>query len=381
MRYFIKAIKWILGFIILSIALLYLTGHDYLLRAIYVIYLRGHKTAYIDDYPYFDNRVILSDSPQAWRTSKDYNQMVLTDSLRNHLEKFNTVSFLIIQKGEIKYEEYWNGYGNNEKSNSFSMAKTIVTTLLASAIQDGYIKSLNQPISDFFPKYKKGLASKVTVGDLSRMSSGLDWKENYYLPFNVTTQSYFGDDLYSLVLNLDIIEEPGKEFKYLSGNTQLLAIIIEKATGRNITTYLSEKYWKSMGMNADALWGLDGNGNIEKTFCCIYSNARNFAKFGQLYLQKGNWNGEQLIDSSFVNLFTKPALAPQYGYSWWMDYSHKPAFYSMIGHLGQFVIVIPKHDLIIVRLGKARDILHKKIRGIPTDAYLYIREVLKMVEK
>ena len=380
MKYLIKMIKWIFGILVLLVAVLYLLGYDYLLKAVCVTYLRGHSTASIDDYPYFHNRIILSDVPQPWRTSKDYNQMTLTDSLRNHLERFHTVSFLIVQNGEIRYEEYWDGYDNEAKSNSFSMAKTIVTTLLASAIQDGHIKNLDQPISDFFPKYKKGLGAKVTVRDLSRMSSGLDWKENYYLPFNKTSQSYFDDDLDSLILHLDIVENPGKEFKYLSGTTQLLALVIEKAAGKNLTDYLSEKYWKPMGMNANGLWGLDGDGGVEKAFCCVYSNARNFAKFGQLYLQKGNWNGKQLIDTSFVELFTKPALAPQYGYSWWMDYQHNPPFYSMIGHLGQLVIVIPKHNLIIVRLGKMRNIMRKKIRGIPSDAYLYMKEVLKMLE-
>ena len=378
MRYLIKTVKWVFGFVLLFIALLYLSGYDYLLKAVRATYMRGHSTASIDDYPYFHNRVILSETPQPWQMSKNYNQMDLTDSLRDFLEEFHTVAFLIIQNGEIAYEEYWDGYSGESKSNSFSMAKTVVTTLLVSAIQDGYIKGMDQPVSDFFPKYNKGLAAKVTLGDLSRMSSGLDWKENYYLPFNATTQSYFDDDLDSLILGLDIIEEPGEKFKYLSGATELLAMVLQKATGGNITTYLSEKFWKPMGMNADGLWGLDGDGDIEKAFCCIYSNARNFAKFGQLYLQKGNWNGKQLIDTSFVELLTRPALAPQYGYSWWMDYEHVPPFYSMIGHLGQLVIVMPKYELIIVRLGKMRDITRKKIRGIPADCYLYMREVLKM---
>jgi CubicO group peptidase (beta-lactamase class C family) len=217
----------------------------------------------------------------------------------------------------------------------------------------GKIKSLDQPVSDFFPQYKTGRAAKLTVGDLSTMSSGLAWDERYYSPFSITTRAYFDDDLSSTILKLPITEIPGKKFKYLSGNTQLLAMVLEKAVNMPLSKYISENFWKPMGAEQEALWQTDREGGIVKAFCCFASTARDFARFGKLYMQNGKWNGVQLLDSAFVAKSIVPhfAAAPQYGYGWWLgDYDGKDMYY-MRGHLGQYTIVIPTDKIIIVRLG------------------------------
>ncbi|MBT8318849.1 MAG: beta-lactamase family protein, partial [Gramella sp.] len=285
---------------------------------------------------------------------------------------------LIIKNDSLLFEKYYNGYDNNSRTNSFSMAKSIVTALMFKAIQDGHLENTDQPVADFFPQFDKSL----TIGDLSSMSSGLNWDENYYNPFASTARAYFDDDIREQVLDLEVIEEPGEKFKYLSGNTQLLGMVIEKATGKNLSEYLSESFWKPMGMNDAALWQLDSEeSGMEKAYCCISSNARNFAKFGKLFLNYGTWEGQQLLDSAFIAKSSQPGFkeTPHYGYGFWLsDYKNKEIFY-MRGVLGQYVIMIPEDDLVIVRLGRK---LIQREGGDKhyKDFYMYIDEAYKMLD-
>ena len=136
-----------------------------------------------------------------------------------------------------------------------------------------------------------------------------------------------------------------------------------------------------MGMEQDALWSLSGE--IEKSFCCINSNVRDFAKLGQLLLQKGNWNGHQLLDSAFVEwMITPDPIAfeqdkpRKYAHSLWIDEEHQPAFYALLGHLGQRIIVVPDHNIVIVRLGKKDDKRPLGRGHLDTDTYYYVDEVV-----
>ncbi|WP_026836751.1 serine hydrolase domain-containing protein [Gillisia sp. JM1] len=384
MRLFLKIIGAFLATILLVVILLYLFNYDYILKGIQVIYLKGHNTAYIDDYPEFENRVIEADSSvtSPWPTHRNYNETKPTDKLTDLNNELGTVAFLIIKNDSIWYEDYAEDYELLSKTNSFSMAKSITVALLGKAIKDGYIKDLNQPVGDFFPEFNKGLESKLTVGDLASMSSGLDWDEDYFNPFSQTARAYFGDDIRKEALNLKVVEEPGISFEYLSGNTILLGIVIEKATGKNLSNYLSESFWKPMGMEYDALWQLDSEENgMEKAYCCIASNARDFAHFGKLFKDNGKWNGQQLLDPDFVKKATNARFkdSPQYGYGFWLnDYKDKDIFY-MRGILGQYVIVIPEDDLIIVRLG--HDLIRRKEgENHSKDFFIYIDETYKMLK-
>jgi CubicO group peptidase (beta-lactamase class C family) len=379
MKKLAKALKWIAIFILIIVVGLYATGYGYILKGVRVVYMTGHTTAYIDDYPYFTNRSIETSSTQAWPENKGYNRITATQRLIETNEKYGTVAFLIIKNGQIIYENYAEGYGIDSKTNSFSMAKSITTSLLFKAIQDGHIKSLDQPVTDFYPDLKGEYASQVTVGDLASMSSGLNWDEHYYSPFSTVAQANYDDGLKDLILDNAITEKPGQGFKYLSGNTQLLGMVIEKATSKSLSEYLSQSFWRPLGMNDYGLWQLDGEGGIEKAFCCISTNARNFAKFGQLYLNKGNWKGQQLIDSSFVELATTPKFksSPEYGYGFWLSNYMDKEIFAMIGILGQYVIGIPEDDLLIIRLGHHRD--SEKIDALPSDLYIYIDEAYRML--
>lgn len=281
------------------------------------------------------------------------------------------------------YESYYDSYDKDSYTNSFSMAKSVVSVALGKALQRGEIKSLDEPIVNYLPEIKGKYRDKTTVGDLSSMSSGLDWDESYYSPFSIMTRVYFDKDLRNVMYGVDINDEPGKEFIYKSGDTELLTMVLEKATGKYLSDYVSEYFWKPMGAEHPALWQIDHQGDgIEKSYCCFTSNARDFARFGKLYKDYGKWNGEQLLDSTFVAMSIKPRFeeAPEYGYGWWLVNYRNQDFFYMRGHLGQFVIVSPKDNVIIVRLGH--------LKGIQTDEdphsndlYFYIDQAYAMLNQ
>ncbi|HMI06845.1 MAG TPA: serine hydrolase [Flavobacterium sp.] len=381
MKALVKFLLWFIVVLTSITLLLYIFNFDYLITAVRTVYFNRHKTAFLDDYKYFENRLIpKSTTPQPWNIAKDYNNIKPTAELERWNKETESVAFLIIKNDSIFSESYYDDYNKDSKSNSFSMAKSVVSAALGKAIMEGKIKSLDEKVSDFFPQFGNGKSANMTVGDLSSMASGLDWDESYYDPFSVTTRAYFDENLTKVMLGIKGIGEPGKSYKYLSGNTQLLAMCIEKATGESLANYVSKNFWQPLGAENDALWQTDHKDGIVKAYCCIASNARDFARFGKLYKQHGKWNGQQLLDSTFIVTSTKPRFSdsPQYGYGWWLcDYKGKQIFY-MRGHLGQYVIVIPQDDLIIVRLG---NLTIRSTTGSPhsDDFFVWIDQTYKML--
>jgi CubicO group peptidase (beta-lactamase class C family) len=190
---------------------------------------------------------IQNDVPQPWPKHKDYNSVTETERLQKYNEAYGAIAYVIIKNDSIWFENYYDGFDEDSKTNSFSMAKSYVSGLMGKAIEEGYIKSLDQPVSDFFPEFSEGLAAKLTVGDLSSMASGTNWDEKYYSPLSITTRAYFDDDLKKVILGLKVVKEPGQAYKYSSGDTQLLAMVIEKATGKKLYNYLTESFWKPLG--------------------------------------------------------------------------------------------------------------------------------------
>ncbi len=381
MKFLKKLLKWILIVIATLVLLLFIFDYSYILKGVRVVYFTGHNTAFIDDYPYFENDTIKKGTNASeWPIHKNYNTVEATNTLSKVNKDWGTIAYLIIKNDSIWFESYYEDFNKNSKTNSFSMAKSITTSMLGKAIMDGYIKNLNQPISDFYPEYK---GAKTTVGDLASMASGLDWVEDYTGPFSITARANYNGDLAETILNQKIVETPAKEFKYLSGNTQLLGMIIQKATGKSLSNYLSESFWQPMGATNDALWQLDdGKNKLAKAFCCISSNARDFARFGKLYKDHGKWNGKQLLDSSFVAKCITPRFkeSPQYGYGWWMKDIGKKHFFMMRGHLGQYVIVAPDDNVIIVRLGHRKS-PDEGVGQFTEDISVYIKEAYKMLGK
>ena len=376
MKKILKLTLIVIGALVL---LIYIFNIDYIFKGVRTIYLTGNNTAFISDYEYFDNREIKSANPQPWALHKQYNTIDESDKLKELNDERKTKSFLVIKNDSILFEKYYDGHKQTDISNSFSVAKSIVTSMMGKAIMEGKIKSLDQPVSDFFEEYKNGLASELTVGDLASMSSGMKWNEKYYSVINITSESYFTDDLRSVILGQEIENKPGKGFRYSSGDTQLLAMIIEKATGTSLSDYLSQKFWGPMGAENLALWQIDSEeSGMEKAYCCIAATARDFARFGKLYIDKGKWGDTEILDSSFVELSLNPVFddSPFYGYGWWLYEFEGKKVFTMNGHRGQFVISFPDENIIIVRQG---DFNNKgRVSERSGDLYQYISEGYKI---
>ncbi|KAB2871077.1 MAG: serine hydrolase [Bacteroidales bacterium] len=342
----------------------------------------------IDDYTLFHNRTVKKGIEQPWAVSTSYNTYNLSEDQLKYFDQFKTVAYLVIKDTAILSETYWDGYGQNSISNSFSMAKSIVSLLVGCAVQDGFIKSIDEPIGNYLPEFKEGDKGKVTIKHLLTMSSGLSWDESYSSLFSLTTKGYYGKDLPILVLNQEAIKEPGKLFEYRSGDTQLLSLIVEKATGKHLADYASERIWSKIGAENDALWCLDRKDGVEKAFCCFNSNARDFARFGQLILNNGQWNGEQIISSDYLKESFTPAdylidsesgkPCNFYGYQWWMiNFDGYDVIYAR-GILGQYIFAIPELNAVIVRLGHIRN--NSKVNGHPEDVHMYLKFGIDIVK-
>lgn len=358
-----KILKTIALLFITIIALvvvgLWATGNEFILSGVSKTYLKGHKTANIDDHNYFNTRNIIAGEKQDWKLDANYKKDNLTSNAKELLLSKQSVAYLVVHKGELVAENYFDGYNENSQTNSFSMAKTVVTLLVGKAIEEGYIESLDQKITDFLPEFANDeRGSKATIGSLSTMSSGYNWDENYYNPFSPTVQLYYGKDVQNFLLARNFSHDFDTYFYYSSASTQILTIALSRALqaknpNLTVSDYLSQKIWKPLGMDADALWHTDKQG-MELGYCCINTNARNFAKLGQLMLQKGKWNDEQVIAEDFIELMHTPKFEEDYGYSTWLGNYNGIPYYFFLGHLGQYIIIVPEYELVVVRLGKSK---------------------------
>ena len=287
-----------------------------------------------------------------------------------------------MKNGKIFQEHYWYGYGKYKPSNSFSLAKTITVLLLGKAIDDGRFLNADQNFSDFYPEFSPNdFGKNLTLRNLTSMESGLDWKEDYKNPLGPNAALYYGFSLADVVFNKKLITMPGEKFEYQSGATQLLGFAIGRAVGMPLSLYASSMLWKPLGMENDADWSTDDMG-IEKTFCCIHSNARDFAKIGYLLLNKGKIDSVPLISENFINEMTTPTEKSDgaYGMGLWINNDYIIPHYYMRGLNGQYVVVIPQYDMIIIRLGKNEGD-EKDSKNRPKETELYIDEVLKMMTK
>ena len=379
-----RKIGWSILVSFLCIAtLLHFTGKNYYYRTLWY-----NMPGIFDEDIFYSRTVHKSADPVAWPQAADYNKRELSTQLLDTLSKYETTSVIFIQHDSVKVEKYWNGVTDTTRSNSFSVAKSFVSALIGRAVQLGYIKSIDQPVGDFLKEYSTGEKSKITIRHLLMMSSGLDWDEAYSSLWSQTTEAYYGTDIEKQMLGLQVKQKPGMYFEYQSCDTELLAMVLVKATKMPLSEFFEKELWQPMGASNDAVWSLDHKDGMEKAYCCIYSNPRDFARLASLYLHLGNRNGKQLIDSSFIRqsvtsvnltgVLTKEATS-FYGYQWWViaDYKGVSAYY-MRGILGQYVIVIPELDMIIVRLGHKRGY---KINNHYSETYALLDEAIKMNRK
>lgn len=381
-----KTGKWFIIVLILINLIIIVSGKSFLYKAIANTYLVGRSGPNVSEYKIFNNREVKSGTYQKWHIANAYNKKSISETHQQEFGRMQTIAFVVIKNDSLTHEQYWDGYGEDSHTNSFSMAKTIVSILIGAAIDEGKIKNVDQPVGDFLPEFKEGENAKLTIKHLLTMSSGINFDENYVNPLAYPGEGYYGSEIKKLTYSYKVCEEPGKAFHYLSGNTELLGFVIEKATGKPLSDYASEKLWKPLGAKNSAFWSLDHDGGTEKSYCCFNSSAPDFARIGELYLDSGKWNGSQLISSNYVINSTKLAditdesgsKNEKYGYSWWImpDYKGHSIFYAR-GILGQYIVCIPDQKMVVVRLGNKREIPNPG-QEHPLDVFYYIDAALEM---
>ncbi|MFN2144089.1 MAG: serine hydrolase domain-containing protein [Anaerolineales bacterium] len=303
-----------------------------------------------------------------------FEQLSGAENWDSFLEAYLTQAFIVIQDEAVVYERYFNGTQRDSIVTSFSMAKSFTSALIGIAIDEGYIQSVDDPITHYLPELAERDArfNQITIRDLLRMASGLDYKEFRPLLFNsddiLTT--YYPDQRKISLENTRIIDPPGEYFHYNKYHPQLLGMILERATGMPVTTYLQTRVWNKLGMEFDGSWSIDSEvSDFEKMETGVNARAIDFAKFGVLFLNNGSWEGDQVISQAWVRDSTGPywpdnydtyypayfEILPGRGYynaMWWGFARPDGAYdFSAEGDKGQYIYVSPQKNLVIVRNG------------------------------
>lgn len=339
---------------------------------VYRVITRGDTTVY--DYKRFPGRS-LTPSPVPYRFDVDLQDGLLPETIHldisggktfdDLLETSKTLAFLIIQDDVLVFEYYGNGHSESAISQIFSTSKSILSILVGTAIDDGLITSVKDPVTKYVPELAGAGFENVTIENLLNMQSNMDYFENDN-PFGEHVIFNFTNHLEDEILGLRILTKPDRQFRYKSGDNALLGLILDRTLGdKTITQYIQERLWNSLGMEHGGVWGVDRLDGLERTWCCLSMSARDLAKFGQLYLQNGNWNGTQIVPPEWVETSTMFGAytsnewpsdmskigASNYKYQWWL-LSGNDGDYSSWGKDGQFVYVNPQKGLVIVRLGE-----------------------------
>lgn len=382
MRKFLKYFFWLVVLVLVLVnAYIIFSGKTYIYSAVAKTYLQGDKGPTIYDLDKFSKKELpASSTPFQWSVHPLIQKASISAKQEERMIRNESTSFLVIKNDTILYERYWEDHQEDVLSNSFSMAKSLVAILIGVAIEEQKIHSLDDEIGLYISEFNGKPEGGITFRELLSMSSGLNWKESSKNPLSHNAEAYFGSDVTELILSLEKTENSGEVFKYLSGNTQVLALALTRATQKDLATYANEKIWSKLGTDHNAYWSTDEN-DIEKAYCCLYATTRDFAKLGRLMLNYGNWNGEQLVDSLYVNELVSPAniLEPEgtkndrYGLHWWLYPGERaPVFYAR-GIQGQFIICIPEENMVIVRTGHKREPLYSVPAG--TDVPVFMEQL------
>ncbi len=238
--------KWVLFVIMLILLLPLVTGNRYLYKAII------YNFAGIDDYEIFDNNTVTTTAAIPWQQSEKYTN-TLPDTLSGYLAKLKTIGLLVVQNRKIAVEKYWDDYSDSSFFGIVFSCQKHYLLLIGAAIHDGKISSVNDAVGKYLPEFAQGEKAKVKIIDLLTMSSGSDWDESYANPFSMTTRLYYGNDAYKTATSVNIVKTPGTLHDYKSGDTQLLGLIVEKATGKSLSQYAAEKLWKPLGAGASCV--------------------------------------------------------------------------------------------------------------------------------
>jgi CubicO group peptidase (beta-lactamase class C family) len=271
-----------------------------------------------------------------------------------YMKDQRTAGLVIIQDGKIRLEKYGLDFSGKGRWTSFSVAKSFTSTLVGAAIKDGYIKSINDKVSDYIPDLKGSVYDDVTIRQLMTMTSGVKWNEDYADPksdvalFNAHKAEPGVDVTVSYMRKLKREVPPGTKWVYKTGETNLIGVLVSSATGKTLSDYLSEKVWRPFGMEQNASWLLGSTGH-EISGCCIQASTRDFARFGLFILDGGMAQGKPVLPDGWIAAATtKHTDTGQaefgYGYQWWIM---NDGSYAARGIFGQGIFIDPRRKLII----------------------------------
>ena len=261
--------------------------------------------------------------------SDTMKQMTLTEMLEYTAKP---AAAIIIKNDTIIYEHYSGGLNKSSQTTVFSVTKTITSILCGIALKDGYIESVKDPVTKYIPelKTKDKMFQQLTIEHLLDMSAGLKFEESYsFNPFSKISELYYGDNTLKTICSMKFISTPGERYHYDSMTTAILGLVIERATGIPYAKYLSDNVWQPLGMEQSATISLDSKKHRHaKSYAGLTTNVRDLAKIGKLYINKGCWNGEQIVDSAYVERSHSKNVVGKnngtYSYSWyWGTYDHK----------------------------------------------------------
>lgn len=342
-----------------------------------------HGTTTVWDHTEYPGRpIVASPDPQPWQTLSDEEAAIpsididgQTRTLDDVLEQHDTLAFVIIRDGAAAYEWYREDHGPAVPSMLFSVSKSITSLLVGAAVQDGLIGSVADPVATYIPELAGTGFDRVTIEDVLSMDSNLEYMEDDN-PFGTHVEFNYTTDLEGDILELRLRDENAEGFQYKSGDNAVLGLLLDRVLGStSVTEYLETRLLGRMGSEHGGMWSTDRVDGLERTWCCLALTARDVARFGQLILNQGSWEGEQLVpadylESSFISAHREDdwppdyenSLLTSYGYQWWLI--GEEAIVAL-GKDGQYLYVHPGHNVVVVRLGESQggigwiDILHQ----------------------
>lgn len=301
----------------------------------------------------------------AWKTSTPEAQGIDSELINKMFENIKDSnlgihSLLIIRNGYLVTEGHYYPYKKENRHILNSVTKSLTSGLVGLAIEDGYMKSIDQKVISIYPdvhiENMDERKKNITIKNLVTMTPGFKWEENgnYFTPTDSNTQMWKSENQAQFVLNRPMAEEPGKTFYYNTGASHLVGAIIEKTSKKTLLEYANEKIFKQLGIS-DISWRIDKQG-IYSGGGGVFMKPEDLAKYGYLYLNKGLWDGKQLIPKKWVEESTKKQIdTPNglagrygYGYQWWQN---KFGGYSARGALGQYLFIVPEQNLVVVFTG------------------------------
>ena len=282
-------------------------------------------------------------------------------------------ALLIYHKEALVLEHYFPGYSKQHLTSTASMHKSVLALLIGIAIDQGFIKSVDQPASDFLREWASDQRNKITIRQMLQQSSGIDYPEFSFHPLGEWNEMVVGDNVLKITLNQAAEKQPGTEFAYNGINPQNLGLLLQRATGQRYSSYLSEHLWQYIA-EEDSYVILDSEINkMPRMFCCLDAIAKDWLRVGILILNKGILNEKRIVSESWVEQMTSSSqLNPNYGYLTWLGMEHQErriynikstatGFHSepyidkdviyFDGFGGQRVYIIPSQELVIVRTG------------------------------